>query len=56
MADDPEVLRRVKLSRMSVDYAIIERARPLGLALPANAKFAADPLKGWRPSLRRCCR
>jgi len=27
VADDPEVLRRVKLSRMSVDYAILERAR-----------------------------
>jgi hypothetical protein len=26
-ADDPDVLRRVKLSRMSVDYAIVERAR-----------------------------
>jgi len=26
-ADDPEVLKRVKLSRMSVDYAILERAR-----------------------------
>ncbi|MFH1268906.1 MAG: DUF4838 domain-containing protein [Planctomycetota bacterium] len=27
VAGDPEVLRRVKLSRMSVDYAIVERAR-----------------------------
>jgi hypothetical protein len=27
VADEPEVLRRVKLSRMSVDYAIVERAR-----------------------------
>lgn len=26
-AGDPDVLRRVKLSRMSVDYAIVERAR-----------------------------
>lgn len=29
VADAPEVLRRVKLSRMSVDYAILERARLL---------------------------
>lgn len=27
VADQPEVLRRVKISRMSVDYAILERAR-----------------------------
>ena len=27
VAYDPEVLRRVKLSRMSVDYAVLERAR-----------------------------
>jgi len=27
VADEPDVLRRVKLSRMSVDYAIVERAR-----------------------------
>ncbi|MFH1264252.1 MAG: DUF4838 domain-containing protein [Planctomycetota bacterium] len=27
VANDPDVLRRVKLSRMSVDYAIVERAR-----------------------------
>jgi hypothetical protein len=26
-ADEPEVLRRVRLSRMSIDYAILERAR-----------------------------
>jgi hypothetical protein len=26
-ADDPQVLNRVKLSRMSIDYAILERAR-----------------------------
>ena len=47
-ADDAEALQRVKRSRMSVDYAILERARPLGLALPANANFIAAPLKGWR--------
>ena len=38
VADDPEVLRRVKLSRMSVDYAILERARlQAAKKLPANA-------------------
>ena len=29
VADNPDVLRRVKLSRMSVDYAIVERARSM---------------------------
>ncbi|MEW6744435.1 MAG: DUF4838 domain-containing protein [Planctomycetota bacterium] len=36
----PEVLGRVRISRMSVDYAIVERARPLAAAPEA----AANPL------------
>ena len=40
-AGEPDVLRRVKLSRMSVDYAIVERARlQAAKKLPAN-----EPLK-----------
>jgi hypothetical protein len=40
-AAEPDVLRRVKLSRMSVDFAIVERAR-----LQAAKKLPADePLK-----------
>jgi len=41
-ANEPDVLRRVKLSRMSVDYAIVERARAMTLndkQVPMNAKF-----------------
>jgi hypothetical protein len=37
-AGEPEVLRRVKLSRMSPDYAIVERAR-----LQAQKKLPASP-------------
>ena len=37
-AGQPEVLRRVKLSRMSPDYAIVERAR-----LQAQKKLPASP-------------
>jgi hypothetical protein len=37
VADQPEVLQRVKLSRMSVDYALLERARLQSQGkLPAN--------------------
>jgi hypothetical protein len=42
VADEPDVLRRVKLSRMSIDYAILERARlqPQGkLKTLAAARF-----------------
>jgi len=39
-ASEPDVLRRVRLSRMSVDYAIVERAR----ALAAQGKLADAPL------------
>lgn len=49
VADQPEVLRRVKISRMSVDYAIVERARaegakpdaaPAPIVLLARKRFA----------------
>ena len=41
-ADDPEVLNRVKLSRMSVDYAILERAQlQAAEKLPANVEIKA---------------
>ncbi len=39
-AADTALLRRVKLSRMSVDYAIVERAR----AIATSAQAAEDPL------------
>ena len=42
VADDPALLQRVKISRLSVDYAILERARPLYLARrPENAQYKA---------------
>ncbi|NLF09938.1 MAG: DUF4838 domain-containing protein [Pirellulaceae bacterium] len=41
-ADDPATLNRVKLSRMSVDYAILERGRlQAAEKLPLNERFAA---------------
>jgi len=47
VAAEPEVLRRVKLSRMSVDYAILERGRLQALRkLPVNERFR--PLVGAR--------
>lgn len=39
VANEPEVLRRVRISRMSVDYALVERARA-GLAAKGTATFA----------------
>lgn len=42
VADQPEVLRRVRLSRMSVDYAIVERAR----ASAKEGRLAGSPLGG----------
>jgi hypothetical protein len=39
-ADQPDVLRRVKVSRMSVDYAIVERAR----SEAGNPATASSPL------------
>jgi len=51
VAGDPEVLQRVKISRMSVDYAIVERVRvqrqkkvPGGEELPALAAVRFGPL------------
>jgi hypothetical protein len=42
VADDPALLQRVKISRLSVDYAILERARPLYLARrPENVQYKA---------------
>ena len=46
----PEVLRRVKLSRMSVDYAILERtARRLAKKQPANEQFRALAVARFLP-------
>jgi hypothetical protein len=49
-AGEPEVLQRVKLSRMSVDYAILERgsmeARKL---LPTNDSFVALAVARFKP-------
>jgi len=39
-ANDPDALRRVKLSRMSIDYAIVERARAMkNKNIPTEPKF-----------------
>ncbi len=49
-AGDPAVLRCVKLSRMSVDYAIVERARLQMLKiLPANPPFLALAAARFQP-------
>ncbi len=49
-ADDPEVLKRVKLSRMSIDYAILERARlQAAKKLPANARLKALAVARFGP-------
>jgi hypothetical protein len=40
VANEPEVLQRVKASRLSIDYAIVERGRLQSLgSLPVNAQF-----------------
>ena len=50
VAADPDVLRRVKISRLSVDYAILERGRLHALGkLPANARFAAVATARFNP-------
>jgi hypothetical protein len=41
VAAEPEILRRVRLSRMSVDYAIVERARQAAGA----GRFDSSPLR-----------
>jgi len=51
-ADAPEMLRRVKLSRMSVDYAIVERARlQVAKKLPANDQLKALAAERFQPFL-----
>ncbi|MBN2473478.1 MAG: DUF4838 domain-containing protein [Pirellulales bacterium] len=47
VATEPDVLRRVKLSRMSVDYAVLERARIAGVNADADLKALA--LARFRP-------
>ena len=55
VADEPEVLRRVKLSRMSVDYAIVERARAQAAAgqrdKPPLGPLAAQRFKPFLETL-----
>jgi len=49
-ADEPPVQRRVKLSRMSIDYAILERARlQAAKKLPANAALMALAKRRFAP-------
>jgi hypothetical protein len=49
-AGRPEVLRRVRLSRMSVDYAILERARLQARhALPANEAYRSLAEARFKP-------
>jgi len=45
VAGDPEVLRRVQLSRMSVDYAIVERARLAAAKRALDASLLAEPAR-----------
>ncbi len=58
VSEKPDVLRRVKLSRMSVDYAIVERARrQKGGKLPANGallKLAAARFEPFLGMLESC--
>jgi len=50
VAGQPEVLNRVRLSRMSVDYAILERARLQAAGkLPSNKASRAVALKRFEP-------
>ncbi len=50
VAGEPEVLQRVKLSRMSVDYAILERTRlQAAKKLPENAELQAIAAKRFAP-------
>ena len=58
MAGDADVLRRVRLSRMSVDYAIMERARAelqkLAAAIagrPPIAELAVERFHPWMKTL-----
>ena len=50
VAGKPDVLRRVKLSRMSVDYAILERARLQAQGtLPANEAYRSLAVARFKP-------
>ncbi len=57
-AGDPEVLRRVQLSRMSVDYAILERARAQASAgnrdKPPLGPLAARRFEPFTKTLQSC--
>ena len=45
VAAEPKILQRVKLSRMSIDYAIVERARfQAQKKLPTNDSFMSYPI------------
>ena len=49
-ADDAKVLHRIKVSRLSVDYAILERARPQYLTKrPANEAYKALVAARFQP-------
>ena len=49
-ATEPEVLQRVKISRLSVDYAILERSRLETLRkLPVNERFTAVVKARFQP-------
>jgi hypothetical protein len=48
-ADQPEVLDRVRLSRMSVDYAIAERARLEAAKKDGDASFVALAVRRFKP-------
>jgi len=49
-AAEPEVLQRVKISRLSVDYAILERSRLEALRkLPVNERFTAVVKARFQP-------
>jgi hypothetical protein len=50
VAGKPDVLRRVRLSRMSVDYAIVERARLQAQGtLPANEAYRSLAVTRFKP-------
>jgi len=50
VAGEPDVLRRVKLSRMSVDYAILERIRlQAAKKLPANTELHTVAKRRFEP-------
>lgn len=48
-ADNPPVLQRVRLGRMSVDYAIVERARLQATKTPADSPIRQLALRRFQP-------